>query len=156
MPTKKKTNPLKPPLFTLKRQIELLFESAERRGLSTHLQTIADESKLAFGTIQALKAGEHSNPGWTTLKKFGAYFNVHLAYFDTQTEEEALRYLEMVEANKRGIPLETTREGDLYLLRGDTISEEGKRALQAMIVFILEKERKEREQEEDRRNENDS
>lgn len=149
MPTKKKTNPLKPPPFTLKRQIELLFESAERRGLSTHLQTIVDSTGLAFGTVQALKAGEHSNPGWVTLKKFGAYFSVHLAYFDAETEEEASRYLEIVEANERGIPLETTQEGNLVLLRGNAISPEGKEVLKSLIEFILQKEREQKRDHDD-------
>ena len=142
MPTKKKTSPLKPPLFTFKRQIELLFESAERRGLSTHLQTIADKSKLAFGTVQALKAGEHSNPRWITLKKFGAYFSVPLAYFDDETEESAQRFLEIVEAKEKGIPLEATETGELVLLRADDdLSPKARKAIIAMIAFVLEKER---------------
>ncbi len=145
MPTKKKTNPLKPPLFTLKRQIELLFKSGTRRGLPTTLLAIADSTGLAFGTIQALKEGEHSNPGWNTLKKFGAYFNVPLAYFDIETEEGAEKFLQLVEARENGIPLETTETGDLVLLRAaDDLSPEARKALISMIDYILEKERSEK------------
>ena len=144
MPTKKNTRTTSSTSFTLKRRIELLFLSAERRGLSITLQSIAAETGLGYGTVQALKEGESTQTSWITLKKFGSYFGVPLAYFDVEAENDAQKFLEIIEAKENGIPLETNvgtnNAGELVLLRADDVSPEARKAIISMINFILEKE----------------
>ena len=117
--------------MTLAEQIRCLVTHGIPRRGDGSLQSVASEVGISYQTLMNLLHGKTDNPQLNTIRSLSMFYGISLAYFDCESPQDCLRYLQQHSRIQDDSPL--TQQ---LLRQARHLSPTGQRNLEAILDWI--------------------